>query len=248
MRTLALPAAAAAVFLLAGRTGLAAEPASIAAPALKVGDSWVIEETTQQGPSKFTRTRFDLGIDRVASDNMVLDVKPDGAQSAPQSQMRGLDWAQLLLVDGVQKPTLRPLSFPLQAGKTWTVDFIDPRHKGNAVSAHVRQTYKVVGWEDVTVPAGTFHALKIEGNGSVDQDEVVPSVAQSTAVGEPGAAAAQSRVQQGGKRTVHITLYSAIYYAPEAKRPVKTVDEQYNVSGIMVRRQTEEMVSFKPAG
>lgn len=226
----------------------AADTGPIPAPALKAGDSWVVDEMTELPPSKFNRQRLDVSIERVGSDNMVVDLKPDGAQIAPQSQIRGLDWGQLLLVDGQQKPTMRPLSFPLQIGKSWSIDWVDPRQSGNRQSAHIRETYKVVGWEDVTVPAGAFHALKIEANGSVDEDVVVPSVAQSTAVGAPGSATALSHVQQGGRSTVHLTLYSVTYYAPEAKRFVKTVDEQFNASGVRVRRTTEELVSLKLAG
>jgi hypothetical protein len=243
-------AAAAAVVLLGPASTLAqgaAAPASVPAPALKVGDAWVVETTTQKGTA-FSRGRTDVGIERLGSDNMVVTVKQDGAASEPQSRMMGLDWAPLLLVDGEQKATSRPLSFPLQVGKSWTADWVDSRRLGNQVSAHVRGTYKVVGWEDVTVPAGTFHALKIEESGIADADVIVPSVAQSTAVGAPGAATAQSRVQQGGRSQVHVTIYSAIYYAPEVKRPVKTVDEQYNAGGVMTQRHIEEIVSFKLAG
>ena len=42
-----------------------------------------------------------------------------------------------------------------------TVDWTDPTHRGNMLSAHIHKTCSVTGWEDVAVPAGTFHALKI---------------------------------------------------------------------------------------
>jgi hypothetical protein len=179
---------------------------------------------------------------------MIVAVKVPDAPTARQEQLVGLDWSHRLLVDGEQKTTARPFSFPLKVGTSWTTDWTDPRRQGNQISGHTRSTYKVVGWEDVTVPAGVFHALKVEISASADADVVVPSVAQSTAVGEFGAGAATTRVQQGGRGKLHFTLYTIIYYAPEVKRAVKTVDEQYNSSEVMVLRNTEEMISYKLAG
>jgi hypothetical protein len=106
----------------------------------------------------------------------------------------------------------------------------------------------VVGWEDVAVPAGTFHALKIESNGASDADVIIPSVSQSTAVGGGGSATAVSQAQAGGRGTAHRTLFSLIYYVPEVKYAVKMVEEQYNDSEVMISRRTEELVSFTPAG
>lgn len=248
MRIRAWCAVAAAALLFASRAGLAAEPATVDAPALKAGDSWVVDDTTQAGAAGFTRRRNDMSIERLNSDSMVVASKQDGAATNPQNRIVGLDWSLRLAVDGEQKITARPLSFPMKVGQSWTSDWIDPRRQGNQVSAHWKRTFKVVGWEDVTVPAGTFHCLKIEANGTGDIDVIVPSVSQSTAVGEPGAATGVAHVQKGGRGMAHVTTYSAIWYAPEVKYFAKEVDEQYNGSEVMIRRDTEELVSFKPAG
>ena len=50
----------------------------------------------------------------------------------------------------------------LQPGDTWTYFTDDhPANKGHSSeSRHL--TYRVVGWEDIEVPAGKFRALKIE--------------------------------------------------------------------------------------
>ena len=74
---------------------------------------------------------------------------------------------------------------------------------------------------------------------------IIPSVAQSTAVAGGGSGTAISHVQAGGSGKVHVTTFAIIYYAPEVKHPVKTVDEQYNGSEVMTRRDTEELVSYK---
>lgn len=58
------------------------------------------------------------------------------------------------------KPHLGHYDWPLYVGKTWTSDFVflDRKNGGRwAITDH----YEVTGWEEVTVPAGTFKALKI---------------------------------------------------------------------------------------
>jgi hypothetical protein len=133
----------------------------------------------------------------------------------------------------------------MKVGDSWTADWNDPRHQGNQTSAHFHKTYKVVGWEDVTVPAGTFHALKIEENGIGDGQITTPAMAGSGVVGAPGTATTVTHVQASRRGVVHITTYAAIYYAPEVKHAVKSTEEQYNTSNVMIGRQTEELVSYK---
>jgi hypothetical protein len=55
-----------------------------------------------------------------------------------------------------------PLRFPLTVGQTWTFDY---SVKPKAYPVKISQTAKVVGWEKVRTPAGTFDALKVEHQG-----------------------------------------------------------------------------------
>ena len=245
MKALSRAVSVAAVLAFCG-VARAADPTSVPAPSFKVGDSWLLEKTVQKGPTGFSRIRQEVSIDRLDSDSMVIGLKLEGASVAPEEHVAGLDWALKLNINGEQKTTAQPLSFPLEIGKTWTADWTDPRHVGAQLSAHFHRTYKVVGWEDVTVPAGTFHALKVEETGSADGEMLVPSIAQSAAVAEPGSGATVSSVRQGGRGVLHIATYAIIDYAPEVKRAVKTVDEEYDMSDVMTERVTEELVSFKP--
>lgn len=244
-------AAAATVVLLSQTPASALEPAapaSVPAPAFTVGDSWIMEVTAEAAPSAFSRRRISQTVERLNSDSMVVAIKVVDAPTAAQNRVVSLDWGQRMVVDGEEKSTQHPLSFPLRVGESWTADWVDPTRHGNQLKVHVHTTYKVVGWEDVTVPAGTFHALKIENNGSADADILIPSVAQSTAVGGGGSGTAVSHAQAGGRGVMHRKVFSLIYYVPEVKQMIKTVDEQYNESEVMTGRTTEELVSFKPAG
>lgn len=223
----------------------AAEPA-VQAPLLREGDTWVMDLSKQKATTGFARERLVTTIDRVDADKVIVGLKLDGAPQAPQEHIVGLDWSLRLLIDDEQKTTARPFVFPMKVGDTWTADWTDPRRQGAQVSAHFRQTYRAVGWEDVTVPAGKFHALKIESDGVADGQVIVPTVMQAGAVGEPGAAATASRLQVGGQRDIQLTTHSVTFYVPEVKHFVKEVEEQFNASDILISRTTNELVSFKP--
>ena len=51
--------------------------------------------------------------------------------------------------------------FPLYPGKTWVNSF-DWELKGAAPTTDGEDHGHAIGWEDIQVPAGTFHALKVE--------------------------------------------------------------------------------------
>src|SRR5579875_3393617 len=149
----------------AGAAPTADEPAAVTAPEYRVGDTWTVEKTTETGTSGFSRQRVVNTIDRVSSDELLLGIKQDGSPRAPEEHRIGSDLSLKLLVNGSEVVTARPVDFPLKVGQSWSADWIDPRRQGNQLSAHFHKDYKVVGWEDVTVPAGTFRALKIEAKG-----------------------------------------------------------------------------------
>ena len=50
-----------------------------------------------------------------------------------------------------------------------------------------------------------------------------------------------------GPHTAYADFYSTFYYAPEVKYWVKEVKEDYNSENIRTRRQTDVLISFKPA-
>jgi hypothetical protein len=58
------------------------------------------------------------------------------------------------------RPCDEDMQFPLSVGKTWTVVYGSSTGGGNYIQ--VTGTGTVVGIEDVTVPAGTFKAYKVE--------------------------------------------------------------------------------------
>lgn len=59
-------------------------------------------------------------------------------------------------------PFYPDFSFPLAPGKTWSSNVTFPNQHNQVVKATVNGT--VVGWENVSVPAGAFEALKLTVN------------------------------------------------------------------------------------
>ena len=89
--------------------------------------------------------------------------QPPGYSSAPPESL-SLDLSWKRTVDG-QPADTRWLSFPLEAGKSWSSAGKDLWVSPQGYHGNDDITYKVVGVEDVTVPAGTFKAVRVHGQG-----------------------------------------------------------------------------------
>ena len=56
------------------------------------------------------------------------------------------------------------------------------------------------------------------------------------------------QTQRGGVEQVVVATVGQIYYVPQIKYAVKIVDEQYNSDNVRVYRETQSLISFRPAG
>ena len=220
--------------------------AAVATPAFKTGDAWVFEKTTEKGQAGFSTERYDLAVERVDGDTMVVGVKRDGAPTGYQDQILGSDWSRRLLMNGQETVTNRPFAFPMSVGQTWTLDWTDPTRRGNVLSAHYQKTCTVMGWEDVTVLAGTFHALKTVCKGVDELQVEVPAQAVGGVVAGSGGSTSVAHAQKGGRGTVTHVIYNETFYVPEIRYYVKAVDETYNRDNMRLSRATDVLTSFKP--
>jgi hypothetical protein len=177
-----------------------------------------------------------------------IAVKVVGSTAPPVEQLLGPDWSRVRSVNGHTTVVNRPLAFPLSVGKTWTIDYVEDHPNRQHTSEHYHTPYKVVGWEDVSVPAGTFHAIKIEADGE-----------WSAAIAPGVTAASGARVDAQGTTTVVQTnritpstvsgrTYHAFWYVPSIRRWVKSVEEYYGAGGVRNASYKSELESFKPAG
>lgn len=132
------------------------DTAPIAAPSLHSGDVWV------------DRIR---GADREFRIESIHDSKMDvsfwGAEMTTDSALNIFVYRSLTESSSEPSVSSKPgiwFAFPLYPGKTWD-DSYDWEMKGaSPVQGRAEDHGKVLGWEDVQVPAGTFHALKVQVN------------------------------------------------------------------------------------
>jgi hypothetical protein len=81
---------------------------------------------------------------------------------------------------------------------------------------------KVIGWERVTVPAGSFNAIRVD----------VQSARRGT--GNPAMASAELA-----------RIFQSIWFVPEVKRPVKEVRTTYAVGGNRLDQDTYDLVEYR---
>jgi hypothetical protein len=217
------------------------------APKIDPQDSWTYVNTTED-KAGWHQTREDITVIRASSTGIVLSAKPTGSTMPATEHILGLDWSRIRSVNGKETIVNQPMKFPLTSGGHWVVDYTEDNPNRDHKSEHMHYDYKVVGWEEVTVPAGTFRAIKIEA----DREwvaEIAPSltsgaVAHVDAAGSIAAAATNRTTE----RTTSGQLYKAIWYAPEVKRFVKSIEEVYSSISVRSQRTTVELEAFRPAG
>jgi hypothetical protein len=219
-------------------------PQVLPLPTYAEGDTWVFDRTHLNG-AKFTQERVALRVERVSEDKIILGGKLDGAPGEFEDHLVNRDMSETSLLNDKVQTTNRLMSFPMHIGDTWKEDFVDPRHKGPQQSAHIERTSKVIGWEDVTVPAGTFHALKIETNGKLTGQMYFAATAVGAVAASPDGSTGVAHTERAHSGEVTEISYRVVYYVPELKYYVKAVNEQYNAQGVRVKRDTSELVSFK---
>jgi hypothetical protein len=138
--------------------------ASVGIPNSKLGDTYVIEYLNLDNPkSSYSIERKVVAVDEgkiiVAAKNVksktgkarTLQFTSEGNLLSSRNQDgSGFDYA----------PPLKYFTFPLYPGKTWQQRSRETNIQTGAVREHTLSA-TVGDWEEITVPAGTFRALKI---------------------------------------------------------------------------------------
>ena len=174
---------------------LAADDDPVQAPDVRVGDCW-----SYRGDNLDNRGRIDdyeecvTFVDRNKDVILaVAKIKSDGREIETGYSS---DWFPSATIDGQIVTPVKGQKlhlFPLHIGDTRSFEVEFRRALLGANAGKVAWNYKVVGWEDITVPAGRFHAIKIEGRGDMHRYDVF----------------------------MNVPLKSAWWYAPEVNRHVK---------------------------
>jgi hypothetical protein len=215
-------------------------------PKFSPDDSWIYHQTIHKG-DKAEANDAEVSVVRSDDQDLLVNIKAVGSTRPPVEVMFKPDWAKFRSVNGVETVVSRPLAFPLALGKSWNVNYTENNPNPRNVREEIDITYKVVGWEDVTTPAGAFKALKIEGKGNWVADS--PARVQTNSVlAKQGLAVAQSsqNVVQGPQRATG-RVYRVVWYVPEVERWVKSRDETLGANGQVSDSEETELTTFHVA-
>jgi hypothetical protein len=210
-------------------------------------DTWVYHEKAQRG-AKVNEVDVELSVVRSEGDDLLVAAKPAGSSQAPRQTMYKSDWSRFRGINGVETIVMRPLSFPLSVGKSWSVEYTEI----NPDAAHSKEQFtipfKAVAWEDVETPAGKFKALKIVANGNWVADVVARTRIDTGVAGAPGAAQMSRQDVVQGPRRIEGRVYHAIWYVPAVKRWVKSIDETFSSDGQVMDHAESELTAFHVGG
>ena len=236
-----------AVLACAASTALHAQ--TIDRPAIKEGDKWRYVARTEQikgGTQEASSREFDLWITRVGSHTFLMARKPADSNMPPNEVDLNLDWSTTRVMNGEEKVVSRPYLFPLKPGMDWDTDSTDIHPSPGVKTLRNKLHYTVLGWEEIKVAAGTFKALKIETEG-VWSKEFDPQGARASSVSSAGPNGQATLLNTQDAHTpdpIGGRMYRLTWYAPEVKRDVKMIAEDYTPGGTVQHRTTQELESF----
>ena len=228
-------------------TGTVVHAQEVPLPQLLEGDKWVYNVKIEQPPQGSTSRKWESSVVRASSSSVVIARKPADSNLPAQESAMAPDWSRSASVNGKSTTTVKNFDFPLQVGKKWEVAFTE--EKPNDKLKLVKRTflYKVIGWEEVKVTAGTFKALKIEADGEWYNEFLPTDIVAGSRI-EAGASGSSVTVQSRNPTTPGPATgkyYKAIWYAPEVKREVKSVEETFSSGGSLSNRTTAELDSYQ---
>jgi hypothetical protein len=140
-------------------------------PDVKVGDSWTYRRMNYDAnrPGDI----FTMSV-VFAERGVIQAVSLYGKKKGEVDTTYTADWNPVSSASRVFNPHTGWFRFPLRVGDTYKASYeaIEPRTKG---SWRAEREVKVVGWEEVVVPAGKFRALKIVSEGQYRRTDVFGS-------------------------------------------------------------------------
>jgi hypothetical protein len=187
-----------------------------AQPVLQPQDTWTFRRTTETQPNVWRQMHFEGTVLRSSASTTLMQNKEVDSPNPPREILIGSDWSSFRSLSGKETIVHRPFTFPMSVGKSWDLEFTADHPSNKSHKSETRKLkYRVVGWEEVEVPAGKFKALKIEADGSWS-GEIAPRTTASTATqsGAQGATAIAQTVNVTAE-TVTGRLYQAYWYAPQ---------------------------------
>jgi len=172
---------------------LAAEEDAVKAPHIESGDCWTYRAEGLENKEPIRSYEECVTFVDQAKDVILAVARINDGEREIETSYAG-DWGVVVGLDGIIIPGgARYLRFPLRPGDAYSIEFEFRLAVLGAFAGRNKYDVKVVGWESVTVPAGTFRTLKIEARGTVQRYDI-------------GATASLTRT---------------LWYSPEVHRTVK---------------------------
>jgi hypothetical protein len=147
----------------------AARPAENPTPAIKVSDSWTYQvfDATGAPAGRIIAVAVQVQDTSVRVQYRIEGSLNKTADDVFDSEGRMIQEGNPFTGEVVRFSPPRIISaWPLGPGKEWTVD---TRAQAADWNCELRNRYKVIGWEKVTVPAGTFDAIKVTWTADIRQ-------------------------------------------------------------------------------
>lgn len=151
-RSIALLAATSLCSIAEGQT-------TVDRPELSPGDSWSYQRSDLSTKSVIGRYSTDV-VAKTDKGYSIRNTVDGDIANLPQSL--SLDLGRITTVEGKESDS-RWLDFPLTVGKSWSAKELWRNTRGATGNEEI--PYKVEGIEKITVPAGTFEAVKVKGYG-----------------------------------------------------------------------------------
>lgn len=140
------------------------------APVLKAGQQWAYRRVDLWRKEETERFRQELAFEE-AGRWMVRWTILNSDDPVRRGSVTGelMDPASQSYADSRVTGSAEPLRFPLAPGKSWSFEYSFRGQSGRQTK--VIQAAMVKGWETVSVPAGSFRALRVEHDGRYTASE-----------------------------------------------------------------------------
>jgi hypothetical protein len=206
-------AARLAVVLAQSSLAIAAEIAE--QPIWNINDSWTYARTAHADAQTHIteRSRYSLVVRAKTQEYYTVEYSSSDSDGKPSQALQYWSMATNFVNRGGSGGKLQEFlwyTWPLTVGKTWETRWFHP------TVGEAPWTAKVRGWEDITVPAGTFRALRIELENSCYYNSVDAGMCRQTDV---------------------------VWYSPLVKRHVRLERRAYK-DAYLGRNIEEELVSY----
>ena len=125
----------------------------VEAPVWSVGDKWVLSDDVVITIANADQKSYTVKYQTARGDLTFI------CEKGALNRLYYMNKDKRVKYEGRNK---RLFNFPLQIGKTWTDQYITRSAALGSQETTYIETFTVLGWEEVAVPAGKFKALKLK--------------------------------------------------------------------------------------